>query len=412
MNLKLRNYVDEIVSSTIADIQVDKLVRKALANCQFPKQVKVIAIGKAAWQMAKSVSDVLGDTISSGIVITKYEHCKGDIPNFECYEAGHPILDENSIKATNKVIELVSKSNEKEYVLFLVSGGGSALFESPLVSLDELQSINNQLLRCGASIDEINTIRKRLSAVKGGKFAQLCYPAQVHSIILSDVLGDKLDVIASGPSCVDVSTCIEAVEIVERYNLNISQKAKDCLNIETPKELANISHEIIGSVKELCQVCATHCERLGFETIILTDCYDGEARELGRFLGASAKSNCHSNKKLAFVAGGESIVHLTGNGLGGRNQELALGAALSIASLPNVCVFSLGSDGTDGPTEAAGGYVDGDTASELASYDISISDVLSNNDAYHALKKVNGLLITGPTGTNVNDVSVVLIDAE
>lgn len=412
MNLKLRYYVDEIISSTIANIQVDGLVRQAIEKCDLPDKVYVVAIGKAAWQMAKSASDVLGERISCGVVITKYEHCKEDILNFKCYEAGHPVLDENSIAATQEVLRLVSNLTVNDYVLFLVSGGGSALFENPLISLEEYQDITNQLLRCGANIHEINTIRKRLSSVKGGKFANMCYPAHVHSIVISDVIGNSLDVIASGPTCADTSTCEETLYIVDKYKLNVSKETWDCLSKETPKKLNNVSFDIISSVDDLCQSCAKHCERLGFDVEILPGYFDGEARDIGICLREFAREHSNSKKKLAFITGGESVVHLSGNGLGGRNQELVLGAASSISSIPNVCVFSFGSDGTDGPTDAAGGYVDGDTLNDLSVRGIKIQDVLLNNDSYHALKEIRGLIMTGPTGTNVNDVAVVLVDNE
>ncbi|MBR3840964.1 MAG: glycerate kinase [Erysipelotrichales bacterium] len=410
MNLKLREHANQIIEDTIADIQVDSVLRKALENHSFPDSIILVAIGKAAWQMAKTASDTLGDKIRRGIVVTKYEHSKGNIDNCECFEAGHPILDENSIAATNKVIECVNNLNSDDYVLFLVSGGGSALFESPLVSLSELQFINNQLLRSGASIYEINTIRKRLSSVKGGKFAALCHPAHVHAVIISDVLGNALDVIASGPSCVDNSTSEEALKIVRKYGLEVSKEVMGYLLIETPKKLNNVSHEIISSVHDLCCSCASNCEKLGYETMILSEDINGEAKEVGSFLGSIARTYANSNKKLAFIAGGESVVHLRGDGLGGRNQELVIGATSNIESLHNACIFSIGSDGTDGPTDAAGGYVDGDTLNELLEHDLSVHQILACNDAYHALEKVNGLIKTGPTGTNINDVAVVLID--
>ncbi len=294
-------------------------------------------------------------------------------------------------------------------MLFLLSGGGSALFEKPLIPGDELQDITRQLLACGADITEINTIRKRLSAVKGGRFAQACSPARVFSIVLSDIIGDPLDMIASGPACPDSSTCAQAMAIVEKYSLSLSPAAFSLLSKETPKALDNATTRITGSVRELCAAAADSCRRLGYQPVLLTDQLDCEAREAGRFLAAVLRSHAGDSRSLAFIAGGETVVHLTGSGLGGRNQELALAAALGISGIDGAAVFSVGSDGTDGPTDAAGGYVDGDTLGELAAKGLDLSAVLKANDAYNGLKAVGGLIVTGPTGTNVNDVSVALL---
>lgn len=258
---------------------------------------------------------------------------------------------------------------------------------------------------------EMNTIRKRLSAVKGGRFAQHCAPARVFSIVLSDILGDPLDMIASGPAVPDSSTCAQALAIAEKYHLNLSEQAKALLAQETPKALDNVTTQITGSVRELCTAAAKACRELGYEPILLTDRLCCEAKEAGSFLSAIARTHAGQGKKLAFIAGGETVVHLTGKGLGGRNQELALAAAPALAG-QNAAVFSVGSDGTDGPTDAAGGYVDGDTAAALAAAGRNVFDTLQNNDAYHALQAVDGLIITGATGTNVNDVAVVLIGGE
>jgi hydroxypyruvate reductase len=305
-------------------------------------------------------------------------------------------------------LELVSGLSEKDTVLFLLSGGGSALFEQPKVSGEELQDITKQLLACGADIVEMNTIRKRLSNVKGGRFAQACAPAKVFSIVLSDILGDPLDMIASGPAYPDASTCEQALEIAEKYHLNLSEQAKKLLGEETPKKLDNVTTQITGSVRELCSAAAAKCAELGYETVLLTDQLSCEAREAGSFLGSILRTHAGSGKKIAFLAGGETVVHLTGKGLGGRNQELALAAVPAIEGLP-AAVFSVGSDGTDGPTDAAGGYVDGDSGEALRENGLSVAAVLQENDAYHALAKSDGLIMTGPTGTNVNDVAVALI---
>ena len=357
--------------------------------------------------MAAAAVNVLGH-VDGGIVVTKYDHIKGLIPGVSCYEAGHPVPDDSGFSATQKAIELVENLCSEDTVLFLLSGGGSALFEKPLLPAEELQEITHQLLASGADIVEINTIRKRLSAVKGGRFAQLCSPAQVFNIVLSDILGDPLDMIASGPTVPDSSACAQALAVAEKYHLSLSAQAQHLLQVETPKQLENITTQITGSVRELCAAAAAECRTLGYTPVLLTDQLCCEAREAGSFLASILRTHAQEKKPLAFIAGGETIVHLTGKGLGGRNQELALAAAPGIAGL-NACIFSIGSDGTDGPTDAAGGYVDGQTAAALQRQSVRIFDALQNNDAYHALQAVDGLIFTGPTGTNVNDVAVALL---
>ena len=352
--------------------------------------------------------DTLGK-VDGGVVVTKYDHVMGEIPGVTCYEAGHPVPDENSFNATAAALAQVKDLTADDTVLFLLSGGGSALFEQPLVSGEELQDITKQLLACGADIVEMNTIRKRLSAVKGGKFALACAPARVRSIVLSDIIGDPLDMIASGPAYPDGSTCRQAQDIVTKYGIKLSAQAEELLTKETPKSLDNVTTMITGSVRELCAAAAVKCQELGYEPILLTDQLTCEAREAGSFLAGILRTHAGDGKKLAYIAGGETVVKLCGTGLGGRNQELALAAADEIAGMEGAAVFSVGSDGTDGPTDAAGGYVDGDTKAELAAFGIAIDDVLANNDSYHALEKVGGLIITGPTGTNVNDVAVALL---
>ena len=410
MDKQMRGQADRIVAAAIRAVQPDDAVARALQGVAFPGRVVLVAAGKAAWQMARAARDCLGDRIDSGVVVTKYAHVMGPLGNFRCYEAGHPVPDENSFTATQAALELVENLTEKDTVLFLLSGGGSALFEKPLVPGEVLQDITGQLLACGADIVEINTIRKRLSGVKGGRFAQACAPAKVVSIVLSDILGDPLDMIASGPAVPDSSTCAQAEAIARKYDLRLTQQVWDCLRVETPKELYNVTTRITGSVRELCAAAAAECEEMGYVPILLTDRLCCQAREAGSFLGTILRTHCGQGRKLAFLAGGETVVRLTGSGKGGRNQELALAAAPALEGLPGVCLFSVGSDGTDGPTDAAGGYVDGETNRELKAQGISVYDVLRENDAYHALEKVHGLILTGPTGTNVNDVAVALVE--
>ncbi len=406
----LREDANRIVRESIRKVLPDEAVSRALTGKDFGNgRVYVVAAGKAAWQMAKTAADILGDRMEAGVAVTKYDHVKGDIPGMKCFEAGHPVPDTNSFAGTQAALQLVEDLREEDTVLFLLSGGGSALFEKPLIPEEELADITKQLLACGADIVEINTIRKRISAVKGGKFAKLCEPARVFSIVLSDILGDPLDMIASGPAYPDSTTCAQAAAVAEKYQLRLSERAREMLGQETPKSLDNVETVITGSVRDLCKAAADVCRELGYEPEVLTDQLSCEAREAGAFLGAIAKSHQDSEKSLAFLAGGETVVHLTGTGMGGRNQELALAAAQGIAGLSDTAVFSIGSDGTDGPTDAAGGYCDGATKGALEEQGMDIYHVLQQNDAYHALEKSGGLIITGATGTNVNDVAVLLI---
>ena len=409
MNEMMRAHAQQIMDASIAAVLPDEAVRRAMQ--QIPAcsgKTVLVSAGKAAWQMANAAVGCL-DALDGGIVITKYDHVKGPIPGVQCYEAGHPVPDANSFMATAKALQLVSDLQPEDRVLFLLSGGGSALFEQPLIPGEQLQDITSQLLACGADILEINTIRKRLSGVKGGRFAQCCAPAQVYAVVLSDVLGDPLDMIASGPACPDSTTCAEAVAIAQKYSLRLSPEAWELLQQETPKHLENVTTNITGSVRQLCAAAAQVCQKLGYRPVLLTDQLCCEAREAGSFLGTILRTYAASGENIAFLAGGETVVHLTGKGLGGRNQELALGAATAIQGLQNAAVFSLGSDGTDGPTDAAGGYVDGDTVDALKAKGLDVHKILSDNDAYHGLQAVDGLIITGPTGTNVNDVAVALL---
>ncbi len=409
MNEILRKDADQIIHASIHAVLPDEAVQRALKSYRSRGgRTLLVAAGKAAWQMAHAAVETLG-RVDGGVVVTKYDHVKGSIPGVDCYEAGHPVPDNGSFFATGRAIELVQDLTDQDTVLFLLSGGGSALFEQPLVTGEELQDITRQLLACGADIVEMNTIRKRLSRFKGGRFAELCAPAQVFSIVLSDILGDPLDMIASGPACPDQSTCEQALAIVKKYKLKLSAKAMELLHQETPKTLQNVTTQITGSVRELCTAAANQCRALGYEPILLTDQLSCEAREAGALLASILRTHAGDGRRLAYIAGGETVVHLTGTGMGGRNQELALGAASGIAGLANAAVFSVGSDGTDGPTDAAGGYVDGSTDAALKAAGLDPFAVLQNNDAYHALQKVDGLIITGPTGTNVNDVAVALI---
>lgn len=376
MEQLLRQRAEAIWTAAIRAVLPDEAVRRALEHFHPQGRVFLVAAGKAAWQMAHAALAELG-RVDGGIVITKYGHVRGPLPGVTCCEAGHPVPDDNSFAATQRALALVSGLRADDTVLFLLSGGGSALFEKPLLPAEELQAITQALLACGADIVEINTIRKRLSAVKGGRFAL---------------------------------ACAQAAAIAEKYRLALSPAAAALLRQETPKTLPNVTTKITGSVRELCRAAADACHAEGYEPVLLTDCLCCEAREAGSLLGSIARTHAGQGRKWAFIAGGETVVHLTGHGLGGRNQELALAAAPALAGLRGCCVFSVGSDGTDGPTDAAGGYTDGEALAALTAAGLDVPRALADNDAYHALQAVGGLIMTGPTGTNVNDVAVVLTE--
>lgn len=406
----LRQDAKYIYENAIKDNLPDSAVRKAIDSLpNYSGRLILVSIGKAGYQMAKTASECLKNRIDSGIVITKYGHRGEDLPNIEICEASHPVLDESTLIATKKALRLTENLTKDDLVLFLVSGGGSALFEDISCPLEKMQALTSDLLRCGASIEEINTVRKHISNVKGGKFAQHCFPATVYGVVLSDVIGNRLDMIASGPACSDLTTVKEATDILEKYEISVDGDVLDLIKRETPKNIENAIHLISGSVSELCISAKRYAEVLGYKAEILHDNEQGESKDLGIILGNLAKKHANTDTPLAFIVGGETVVNVKGNGKGGRNQETALSASIVIRDIENVLVFSVGSDGTDGPTDAAGGIVDGYTYELIAMYGVSPEAMLEDNNAYNALMLANGLIMTGPTGTNVNDVAVVLI---
>lgn len=401
-----------IIQESIKAVMPQAAVIKALEKKKFSGNITVVAIGKAAWTMAFAAKEKLGNKVSKGIIVTKYDHSKGPIEGFEIIEAGHPVPDENSVAGASRALELVKNLSERDNVIFLVSGGGSAIFEKPMegISLEDIMDITDQLLSSGADIVEINTIRKHLSDVKGGRFALHC-KANIFSVVLSDVLGDRLDSIASGPAYPDSSTCGQALEIVKKYNIKVNNNVLAALRTETPKEIKNCETVITGSVTELCKAASKIAKSLGYQTVLLTSTLDCEAREAGRFMASIGREIRKGNSfktPVAVIAGGETVVRLKGKGMGGRNQELCLSAAIGIEGLNNTVIFSVGSDGTDGPTDAAGGVVDGETAGKIRCSGMQPVAYLDNNDSYNALKVSNDLVITGSTGTNVNDLTVLL----
>ena len=399
----------------------------------------VIGFGKASYEMAKAIEEVFGsDLISGGIVITKYGHAQkqlsavsgqqsAQLKKIRVYEAGHPIPDENGIKATEEIIELLKTTDENTLVLCLVSGGGSALFVSPHegMTLSEKQSVTDLLLRAGADITELNAVRKHMSKVKGGRLAELVQPSEIVSLMISDVIGDKLDVIASGPTAPDTSTFQDALNIIDKYKIRdrvpanvieILHKGIEGLMPDTPKKdnplFKNVQNMVIGSNAKALDVARDEAAGLGYEPEILTSEISGEARETAKWLADRAKeAKAQSNKGTkCFISGGETTVVVRGKGKGGRNTELALAFAIEIEGVNGITFLSAGTDGTDGPTDAAGAVVDGETIQKAKSLGLNPREYLDNNDSYNFFKKIDSLLITGPTGTNVMDIQVLLVE--
>lgn len=394
----MRNDVDLIINSIIRDIDPYNNTANKVKDIKLSNGKNIlISIGKAAWSMAKAVCDNV--CVDGGIVITKYLHNFGNLKNVEIFEAGHPITDDNGIKASKKAIEMCGSLSFDDNVIMCISGGGSALFEDPLISLQELQSINNQLIKSGASINEINTIRKRLSKVKGGRFAKIVSPAKIYAFVLSDVIGNDVGTIASGPISIDNTSYSDVEKVIKKYNIDICNETLTVLKEGLPNNIDNVNYRIIGSIEQLCLSAKKRCEGLGYKsTIVRNDCAD-DIEEVARELTSYAKEN----GKNAFIIGGECSIKVHGNGLGGRNTHLALLCSKYIAGMDNVCVFTFGSDGTDGPTDAAGGYVNGKTYKR-----IDVDKYLEKDDSYNALNIIDGLIKTGPTLSNLNDIYVLL----
>lgn len=389
-------------------------VKKALSGIAIGDDIILIAIGKASWAMAKAASEELEGRVRRGAIVTKYGHSRGPIPGIEIFEAGHPLPDNNTIKASKRILDMTRSLETGQRVLFLVSGGGSALFEKPVhgLSLRSLTDITSKLLLRGADINELNTVRKHLSSVKGGKFALHCMPAKIFQITLSDVLGDRLDIIASGPAAPDPSTSEDAMSVMGKYGIRVPQEIVSAAESETPKSLENVSYHIAGNITEFCLAAKRAAERLGYLTDIVTDRLEGDAKKVGRSVAGRALAELArypSGSERCLIWGGETTVRVTGRGMGGRSQELALSAAEQISGIEGITILSAGSDGSDGPTDAAGGIVDGLTWEKIRSAGRNPAEMLEDNDSYNALDTAGALFKTGPTGTNVNDIVIVLI---
>jgi len=412
---RMRRDAAEIFREALLEMLPDKAVKRSLSGTRLKDEIILVGIGKASWTMAKAAAEELKERIVSGAIVTKYGHSRGPLPGIEIYEAGHPLPDHNTLKATERILEITREAGGGQTILFLVSGGGSALFEKPAesLSLKDISDITSGLLLGGADISELNTVRKHLSSVKGGRFAIHCKPAEIFQITLSDVPGDKLDMIASGPAAPDPSSSQEALATLMKYGIPLSPNLESALRSETPKSLDNVSFEIAGNVAGLCHAAKKAAEKRGYISKIVTEDLEGEARLAGaaaaEHTGGEMKRSGSGKAKRCLIWGGETTVTVKGNGKGGRSQELALAAAEKISGSGNIVVLSAGSDGTDGPTDAAGGIVDGLTWEKIRAAGRDPVEMLKDNDSYNALAIAGALLKTGPTGTNVNDLVIFLV---
>jgi glycerate 2-kinase len=390
------------------------------------KRIFVVGAGKAGAPMVRSASQILGARIHGGMVIVKEGYAGGvtKVGPVSILEAGHPLPDERGVAGAKGIIELLRDTREGDLVISLFSGGGSALLVSPAgdLCLSDLQRMTEVLLRSGASIDEINTLRKHLEQLKGGQLARLASPAQTAALILSDVVGDRLDVIASGPTVPDPSTFDDSIAILERYRIHDQVPEAIVKHLrrgqageipETPKPgdpiFSRVDHSVIGSNLQAAEAALRQAESEGFNVLLLSTYLQGEAREAGRMLAAIARQIAADGRPVprpaCLVIGGETTVTIQGQGKGGRNQELALSAVPELAGLPQTLLVTLATDGGDGPTDAAGAVVTGETLARARQAGLDPVDSLAKNDAYHFFQALGDLLKPGPTQTNVNDLA-------
>jgi glycerate 2-kinase len=382
------------------------------------EHVYVVGGGKAAVPMAAAVVDVLGDRLTSGIVVTKVGHAGSGppLPGLRVLEAGHPVPDRNSVRGAQAIADLARQATGRDLIICLISGGGSALLTLPVegLDLDDLQELTDALLRSGATINELNTVRKHWSSFKGGNLARLAAPAAVVTLVLSDVVGDPLDVIASGPTVPDPTTTADAQGILDRYSI---WPGRPVPLQETPKPgdavFEQVHHVIVGSNRQAAVATLERARELGFNGLLLSTYVEGEAREVARVAAALAKGVRSYGDPVpapaCLVWGGETTVTIQGDGKGGRNQELALAAALALEGWPGVMLVPLATDGTDGPTDAAGALVTGETVARARALGLDPLAALMANDSYTFFDELGDLIRTGPTGTNVNDLLFLLV---
>lgn len=441
MDGKTRSTLEEVFMAGLKAVDPEEAVKRhvrlignrlEVGECAYRldsfEKIIVTGCGKGTAPMAKAIEDILGDRLTEGWITVKYGHGV-PLKKVRVIEAGHPVPDEAGLEATRFILDRLSECADKDLVLCAFSGGGSALSPAPRAPLElgEKQETTKLLLECGATIFELNSIRKHMSASKGGQLAKVAYPATVVSLFLSDVVGDPLDVIASGPTVPDPSTFSDCLEIVERYGLSeklphrvfkLLQDGAAGLIEETPKPgdpaFEKVQNLVIGSNRAALLASSQKANELGFNTLILSSFVQGEAREVARVFAAIGKEIASSGNPISppacILAGGETTVTIRGAGKGGRNQELALAAAIALQNRPRISLLSAGTDGSDGPTDAAGAFADGNTCRNALQMGISPENHLANNDSYHLFKAMDDLLITGPTRTNVMDVICLLVE--
>ena len=393
-------------------------------------RVLAVGAGKASVRMGVALESILGDRLSGGVVNTKYGHSE-PLAHIRIVECGHPVPDEAGVAGTRQILDLLAGVDERTLVIGLISGGGSALMPAPAagITLQEKQETTRLLLACGANIVELNAIRKHLSAVKGGGLARAAFPASVVTLMLSDVIGDPLDVIASGPTVPDTSTYKVCMEILEKYEIvdklpaAVRERFEAGLRGEIPdtpkpgdEALGRCQNLVVGSNGLAVASAGARAGELGYHTLVLSSRVEGEAREVVHVYTAIAKEIVTTKAPIAapacVIAGGETTVTVRGKGKGGRNQELVLSGAMQLAGWDRIVLFSGGTDGTDGPTDAAGAVADGKTIARAETAGMSAVSFLKNNDAYHFFETLDDLVMTGPTGTNVADVAFVMVGDE
>ena len=376
----------------------DPLVRRA-------KRIFLLGAGKASAPMARAVEKVCGRRIAAGCVVVKDGHAV-PLRYTELRESGHPVPDERGVAAAQRIAALAAEATAEDLVICCISGGASALMPlpGPGITLAEKQDLTRHLLAAGANIQEMNAVRKHLSAIKGGQLARLAAPAPVLTLILSDVIGDDLSTIGSGPTAPDPSTLADVEDVFRRYGVT-----HPLPSVETPKKLSNVTNRIVGSNAQSIDAAAAKAEELGYQPLVLSTTIEGETRDVARMHVAIARECLRSGKParppVCILSGGETTVTLRGPGKGGRNQEFALAAALELRTEPKILVLSAGTDGTDGPTDAAGAFATSATARDLR----AARAALDANDSYHFLAQTGDLLITGPTRTNVMDIRILLV---
>ena len=439
--IELRSAAEAIARSAISAVEPDTLVHNSVRlegdflqipnesiNLSDFKRIIIIGAGKACAAMAKAFEDILGDRISDGLIVVKEGYTK-PLERVNIREAGHPVPDMRGMEAAREIFSLVSKNARPDtLIIFLISGGGSALLPLPYdgISLEAKQATTESLLLCGASIDEINTVRKHISRIKGGRLAMEAAPARLLCLILSDVIGDRLDVIASGPAVGDPSTYSDAMSILQKYNIwdKVPESVRQTIEKgtgrhieETPfpgdKIFRNVSNMVIGNNRTAVEAASRKAASLGFHPLMLTTSISGEAKDVGTVFASIAREIESSGNPVkspaCILAGGETTVTVRGDGKGGRNQEFALAAALSLQTAQKIVIAGIGTDGTDGPTDAAGGIVDMTTVDRASVRGLDASDYLERNDSYSLLEATGDLLVTGPTGTNVMDLLIGII---